>query len=88
MEKRIIIRKQLELEFPGRFINCAGQFSIDQSAKIIESAMMVITPDTGMMHITAALKKPMHVFWEIPFLNSACLRITEQNQEYTATMKY
>lgn len=62
-KNELLSGKQLELEFPGRFINCAGQFSIDQSAKIIESAMMVITPDTGMMHIAAALKKPMHVFW-------------------------
>lgn len=55
--------KQLEKEFPDIYLNYAGQFSIDQSAAIIASANMVITPDTGMMHIAAALRKPMHVIW-------------------------
>lgn len=54
---------QLKIEFPDKALNFAGQFSIDQSAAIIANCRMVITPDTGMMHIAAALRKPMHVLW-------------------------
>lgn len=61
--KEINLGRQLEMEFPDEFINHAGQFTIEQSAAIIANAFMVISPDTGMMHITAALRKPMHVFW-------------------------
>lgn len=59
----ISLGQELEKAFPGKFVNCAGQFSIDQSAAILANSRMVITPDTGMMHIAAALRKPMHVVW-------------------------
>lgn len=50
-------------EFPIMVINCAAQLSIAQSAAIIKNSQMVITPDTGMMHIAAAFNKPLHVIW-------------------------
>jgi ADP-heptose:LPS heptosyltransferase len=43
--------------------NAAGQLSILQSASVIEQSGKVITHDTGMMHIAAALKKPQVVVW-------------------------
>lgn len=46
-----------------KVINLSGQLSLGQSAAVIRSSKVVITPDTGMMHIAAAFKKPMHVFW-------------------------
>jgi ADP-heptose:LPS heptosyltransferase len=50
-------------EFPLNIIDCTGKLSISQSAKLIRDSKMVITPDTGMMHIAAALRKPLHVIW-------------------------
>lgn len=43
--------------------NYCGATSVDESALLIESAKLVITPDTGMMHIAAALKKPIVSLW-------------------------
>ena len=50
-------------EFPNQVYNCTGQLNIAQSAAVIKNSQMVITPDTGMMHIAAALRKPIHVIW-------------------------
>ncbi|MBK8955183.1 MAG: glycosyltransferase family 9 protein [Saprospiraceae bacterium] len=49
--------------YPGKLINLCGQTTLQQSAAVIQSCEYLITPDTGMMHIGAAFKKSMHVFW-------------------------
>ena len=43
--------------------NACGAYSIAQSASIIEQSSVVITGDTGMMHIAAAFKKPIIMVW-------------------------
>jgi ADP-heptose:LPS heptosyltransferase len=43
--------------------NACGGFDILQSASILQQAGTVITHDTGLMHIAAALKKPQVVIW-------------------------
>ncbi len=43
--------------------NACGKFSINQSASLIRQAAVVITPDTGMMHIAAAFRKPILSVW-------------------------
>jgi ADP-heptose:LPS heptosyltransferase len=47
----------------GRVYNACGRFSILQSASLVQQARLVITPDTGMMHIAAALKKKIISVW-------------------------
>lgn len=44
-------------------INTCGKYSLLQSASIIRQAVLVLTPDTGMMHIAAAFKKPIISVW-------------------------
>lgn len=44
-------------------VNLSGQLSIDQSALLMKGARAVISHDTGMMHIAAALKKPIISIW-------------------------
>jgi len=44
-------------------INLCGQLSIDQSALLMQGSEKVIAHDTGMMHIAAALKKPIVSIW-------------------------
>jgi len=43
--------------------NAAGKLSLNGSAALIRDSMLVITPDTGMMHIASAFKKPIISFW-------------------------
>lgn len=50
--------------FPGQHIwNACGQFSIGGSSYLIRMSSLVITHDTGMMHIAAAFKKPTVAIW-------------------------
>jgi len=48
---------QLEAIDKYKLYNACGNYSINQSASVIRKAKFVITPDTGMMHIAAALNK-------------------------------
>lgn len=60
-----IIHSGLKLKqaFGNSCVDLCGRLSIKESAAVISKAEFVITSDTGMMHIAAALKKPVHVFW-------------------------
>src|SRR6056297_271289 len=54
---------QIAEEISGPVLNLAGELSIQESASVLEKARLVMAPDTGMMHIAAALKKPLVLFW-------------------------
>lgn len=43
--------------------NACGSLTLMQSARVMQSALGVITGDTGLMHIAAALGKPMVTVW-------------------------
>ncbi|MFT4662531.1 MAG: ADP-heptose:LPS heptosyltransferase [Patiriisocius sp.] len=43
--------------------NTVGRYSLNQSANIVKQARLVVTPDTGMMHIAAAYKKDIIALW-------------------------
>jgi ADP-heptose:LPS heptosyltransferase len=43
--------------------NAAGKFKLGQSAYLLSKADVVITHDTGLMHIAAAFKKPILSLW-------------------------
>lgn len=47
----------------GNVGNPVGKLNIEQSASIIKMAKKVLTGDTGMMHIAAALRKPIVSVW-------------------------
>jgi len=50
--------------FQGQHIwNTCGQFSIGGSAYLIQMSALVLTHDTGMMHIASAYKKPTVAIW-------------------------
>ena len=44
-------------------LNLCGQLSIDQSALLMKGAEKIYSHDTGMMHIAAALSKPIVSIW-------------------------
>jgi ADP-heptose len=44
-------------------LNLCGKFNLNQSASLIKSSSIVMTNDTGLMHIAAAFEKPVVSFW-------------------------
>jgi ADP-heptose:LPS heptosyltransferase len=48
---------------PGKIFNYCGKLSINQSASLVKQSKLVITHDTGMMHIAAAFKKKVISIW-------------------------
>lgn len=48
---------------PVKVYNACGKFRINESADLVRKAKMVITNDTGLMHIAAAFKRPIISLW-------------------------
>ncbi len=46
-----------------KIYNACGKFSLNESADLVRNARLVITHDTGLMHIAAALQKPIISVW-------------------------
>ncbi len=49
--------------FDRNVYNGCGKYSINQSASIVRQAKVVVTHDTGLMHIAAAFQKPVISIW-------------------------
>ena len=47
----------------GNVLNYAGKVNLNQSASLVRNARLVLTNDTGLMHIAAAFKKKILSFW-------------------------
>ncbi|HEU4472190.1 MAG TPA: glycosyltransferase family 9 protein [Flavisolibacter sp.] len=47
----------------GKVYNACGKFSLHESADLVKKSKLVIAHDTGLMHIAAALKKPVIAIW-------------------------
>jgi ADP-heptose:LPS heptosyltransferase len=48
---------------PGKIFNACGIYSINESACLVKQARVILTPDTGLMHIAAAFKRPIVAVW-------------------------
>ena len=48
---------------PIKVYNACGKFRINESADLVKKAKIVITNDTGLMHIAAAFKRPIISLW-------------------------
>jgi len=46
-----------------KIYNACGKFALNESADLVRKAKLVIAHDTGLMHIAAALKKPVIAIW-------------------------
>ncbi len=53
----------IEQAFPDKVMNLVGKLSLHESAGAVQLSSALITHDTGMMHIAAALKKTTLVIW-------------------------
>lgn len=47
----------------GNVLNYAGKISLNRSASLVRDANLVLTNDTGLMHIAAAFQKKILSFW-------------------------
>ena len=48
---------------PVKIYNACGKFSINESADLVRKSKLIITHDTGLMHIASAFKKPIISIW-------------------------
>lgn len=48
---------------PIKIYNACGKFSLNESADLVRKAKLIITHDTGLMHIAAAFQKPILSIW-------------------------
>jgi len=48
---------------PVKIYNACGKFSINESADLVRRAKLIITNDTGLMHVAAAFKKTVISLW-------------------------
>lgn len=53
----------LAARFPDKVTNLCGKLTLEQSAQVIAKAEKVVTHDTGLMHIAAALQKHILSIW-------------------------
>jgi ADP-heptose:LPS heptosyltransferase len=53
----------LEQVAPERIYNACGKYSLNSSASLVKQADIVISNDTGLMHIAAAFKKRILAVW-------------------------
>lgn len=47
----------------GKIYNACGKFNLTQSADLVQRSKVIVTNDTGLMHIAAAFKKPIISLW-------------------------
>lgn len=48
---------------PGKIYNACGKFRFNESADLVRRARLVVTHDTGLMHVAAAFRKPIISIW-------------------------
>jgi len=48
---------------PFKIYNACGKFNLNESADLVRRAKLVISNDTGLMHIAAAYKRPVISLW-------------------------
>jgi len=46
-----------------KIYNSCGKFSLNESAQLVKKSKLIITHDTGLMHIAAAFNKPIISIW-------------------------
>jgi heptosyltransferase-2 len=48
---------------PIKVYNACGKFGLNESADLVRKSKLVVSNDTGLMHIAAACKKPIISLW-------------------------
>ena len=53
----------VKLSSSSKIYNFCGSISLDQSAYLIKKSTLVLSNDTGLMHMAASFNKPIISFW-------------------------
>jgi ADP-heptose:LPS heptosyltransferase len=77
--------KKVAEKFPENVFSLCGKTSLNESASLIKYARVVVTNDTGLMHIAAAFKKKILSFWGnttpqfgmVPYLSDPASKMME-----------
>jgi ADP-heptose:LPS heptosyltransferase len=48
---------------PVKIYNACGKFNLSESARLVQIAKVIVSNDTGLMHLAAAFKKPVISIW-------------------------
>ncbi len=48
---------------PIKIYNSCGKFNLNESAELVKHALVIVSNDTGLMHIAAAYQKPIISLW-------------------------
>lgn len=54
---------EIALQDNIKIYNACGKFDLNESARLVEKAKVIVTNDTGLMHIAAAFQKPVISLW-------------------------
>jgi ADP-heptose:LPS heptosyltransferase len=57
------IANEIVAHYPEKVFSGCGKFNLSQSASLVEQALVVISNDTGLMHIAAAFNKKLVTIW-------------------------
>lgn len=55
--------RKIQAKFPRKVINLVGDYSLQQSASIVKQSAVLLTNDTGLMHIASAYDVPIVSVW-------------------------
>jgi len=59
----VALATEIVLTDPIKIYNACGKFNLNESADLVRKSKLLITHDTGLMHIAAALRKPTISVW-------------------------
>jgi heptosyltransferase-2 len=62
-QREAVLGKEIDKQTGDQVLNTCGQYNINQSASLIRQSRVVITHDTGLMHIAAAFHKKILSVW-------------------------
>jgi heptosyltransferase-2 len=54
---------EIAAQDPIKIYNSCGKFNINESAELVKIARVVVSNDTGLMHVAAAFQKPVISLW-------------------------
>ncbi len=59
----VTIANEIAAAVPDYIYNAAGKYDLKESASIIQMAQVVVSHDTGFLHVAAAFQKPTITIW-------------------------
>jgi ADP-heptose:LPS heptosyltransferase len=55
--------REIAEQDPVKIYNSCGKFNLNESAELVKYARVIVSNDTGLMHVAAAFQKPIISLW-------------------------